>query len=275
MNLIYTNVSNLDKNCINRRESTIKMARTKQTARKSTSKPPRNQVANEREAEYKAKNNVPYDTIVKENALFEKYYRQLNLIDESEFPKFMEILKRPLPITFRITSYKSFAKELLKTLKESYFKYLDEIVREENGELVKSGMSGKSASLLLSSEIKQEDGVADSARKIYKPLEWYPDEMAWQVELSRQDVRKNIHFEDFKHFLIQQTQNGYISRQEAVSMIPPLMLDIKPEHKILDMCAAPGSKTAQLIEFLHKDKSNPCPEGFVIVNKSLLNLEKF
>lgn len=32
------------------------------------------------------------------------------------------------------------------------------------------------------------------------------------------------------------------------------------------MCASPGSKTAQLIEFLHRDKTNPVPEGFVIAN---------
>jgi tRNA (cytosine34-C5)-methyltransferase len=32
------------------------------------------------------------------------------------------------------------------------------------------------------------------------------------------------------------------------------------------MCASPGSKTAQLIEFLHRDKSNPTPDGFVIAN---------
>ena len=44
---------------------------------------------------------------------------------------------------------------------------------------------------------------------------------------------------------------GNISRQEAVSMVPPLFMDIKPHHTVLDMCAAPGSKTAQLIEMLH------------------------
>ena len=32
------------------------------------------------------------------------------------------------------------------------------------------------------------------------------------------------------------------------------------------MCASPGSKTAQLIEFLHQDKSNPIPEGLVVAN---------
>ena len=34
-------------------------------------------------------------------------------------------------------------------------------------------------------------------------------------------------------------------------MIPPKLLGVKPHHKVLDMCAAPGSKTAQLIEDLH------------------------
>jgi len=42
-------------------------------------------------------------------------------------------------------------------------------------------------------------------------------------------------------------------------MIPPLLMDIKSHHKVLDMCAAPGSKTAQLIEYLHADTDNPMP----------------
>lgn len=32
----------------------------------------------------------------------------------------------------------------------------------------------------------------------------------------------------------------------AVSMIPPLALNVSPHHKCLDMCAAPGSKTSQV-----------------------------
>ena len=43
-------------------------------------------------------------------------------------------------------------------------------------------------------------------------------------------------------------------------MIPPLVLDVKPHHKVLDMCAAPGSKTAQLIEALHAQEG-VIPEG--------------
>ena len=43
-------------------------------------------------------------------------------------------------------------------------------------------------------------------------------------------------------------------------MIPPLVLDVKPHHKVLDMCAAPGSKTAQVIEALHAQEGT-LPEG--------------
>lgn len=38
--------------------------------------------------------------------------------------------------------------------------------------------------------------------------------------------------------------SGLISRQEIVSMIPPMLCDIKSHHSVFDMCAAPGSKTA-------------------------------
>lgn len=47
-------------------------------------------------------------------------------------------------------------------------------------------------------------------------------------------------------------------------MIPPLLLDVQPEHAVLDMCAAPGSKTAQLIEMLHSGDAPPT--GIVIAN---------
>jgi 16S rRNA C967 or C1407 C5-methylase (RsmB/RsmF family) len=33
-------------------------------------------------------------------------------------------------------------------------------------------------------------------------------------------------------------------------MIPPLVLDVKPDHFVLDMCAAPGSKTCQIVEMI-------------------------
>ena len=39
---------------------------------------------------------------------------------------------------------------------------------------------------------------------------------------------------------------GYFYVQEAASMIPPIVLEPKPEDIILDMCASPGSKATQI-----------------------------
>ena len=44
-------------------------------------------------------------------------------------------------------------------------------------------------------------------------------------------------------------------------MIPPLLLDIKPGQAVLDMCAAPGSKTAQIIEMLHQESGSTFISG--------------
>jgi len=43
-----------------------------------------------------------------------------------------------------------------------------------------------------------------------------------------------------EHFL------GYFYIQGAASMIPPVVLDPKPDDLVLDMCASPGSKTSQM-----------------------------
>ncbi len=43
---------------------------------------------------------------------------------------------------------------------------------------------------------------------------------------------------------------GYIYVQEAASMIPPVVLDVKPGDVVLDMCAAPGSKAGQIAQML-------------------------
>jgi len=57
------------------------------------------------------------------------------------------------------------------------------------------------------------------------------------------EMRGNPLLKNFHTFLVQETENGRIFRQEAVSMIPVTLLHIEPHHRVLDMCAAPGSKT--------------------------------
>lgn len=85
--------------------------------------------------------------------------------------------------------------------------------------------------------------------------------------MSRGELRKHDQLRDLHKWLVFNTEQGYISRQEAVSMIPPFLLQVEPHHKVLDMCASPGSKTAQLLEFLHaKDRAGVHSTGMVVAN---------
>ena len=43
---------------------------------------------------------------------------------------------------------------------------------------------------------------------------------------------------------------GYFYVQEAASMIPPVVLNPKPEEIVLDMCASPGSKASQIAQYM-------------------------
>lgn len=47
-----------------------------------------------------------YPEIVKENALFERYYREQAVVPAAEWDAFMAALREPLPATLRITGYK-------------------------------------------------------------------------------------------------------------------------------------------------------------------------
>ncbi|CAG8485723.1 12913_t:CDS:10 [Acaulospora morrowiae] len=97
---------------------------------------------------------------------------------------------------------------------------------------------------------------------------WYPDELGWQHSAPRMIIKKEPEFQTFHRWLVSETEVGNISRQEAVSMIPPLLLDVKPDHWVLDMCAAPGSKTTQIIEAIHANDAQDTviPSGIVIAN---------
>lgn len=80
---------------------------------------------------------------------------------------------------------------------------------------------------------------------------WYPDNLAWSMTTPKNVVRKFPPFSAFQKYLVSETSVGHITRQEVVSMIPPLLLDVRPGMTVLDLCAAPGSKSSQLLEMLH------------------------
>ncbi|KAF8434864.1 S-adenosyl-L-methionine-dependent methyltransferase [Boletus edulis BED1] len=175
------------------------------------------------------------------NERFTAYYKAQNIISEDEWDTFMDSLRRPLPTTFRIAGSRQIAQTLGNTIKDTYIPLLHNVTFE--GEVIPPPSQ----------------------------IPWYPDGLAWQFNVSKQVLRTSPEFKKFRSFLVHETEVGNISRQEAVSMLPPLLLDVQPHHKVMDMCAAPGSKTAQLLEALHANDTataTSTPPGLLIANDS-------
>lgn len=166
---------------------------------------------------------------------------------EDKWDAFISTIRTNLPVAFRITGSKAEAKALLKIIKSDFFK-----------EILNADLDG------------DKEDVNSRAKTILHSLPFYPEELAWQLQLTRKDIRRSEAYFRLHNFLIAETNNGSISRQEVVSMVPPLVLDVKPSHKVLDMCAAPGSKTAQLIEMIHADEENP-PGNWIILIYTIKN----
>ncbi|XP_034949352.1 tRNA (cytosine(34)-C(5))-methyltransferase [Chelonus insularis] len=182
-----------------------------------------------------------YAEIIRENKDFETYYKQQSIMPDKEWDPFLKTMRENLPTAFRITGSRAEAKALLNIIKSDFFQEILNMKNNENG-----------------------DNEGEKLRPHCLPF--YPDDLAWQLQLTRKDIRRSEAFFRLHNFLIAETNSGSISRQEVVSMVPPLVLDVKPWHKVLDMCAAPGSKTAQLIEMIHADESISSPKGFVVAN---------
>ncbi|KZT34790.1 S-adenosyl-L-methionine-dependent methyltransferase, partial [Sistotremastrum suecicum HHB10207 ss-3] len=170
------------------------------------------------------------------NAKFERYYKTQGIVPEDEWDTLMQSLRAPLPTTFRMAGSRSIAHTLNTIIKDNLIPGLEGV--EFDGEIAQ----------------KPEQ------------IPWYPEGLAWQFNVSKRVLRKSPEFKKFHNFLVYETEVGNISRQEAVSMIPPLFLDVQPDDIVPDMCAAPGSKTAQLLESLHISSAHP--PGLLVSNDS-------
>ena len=231
------------------------------------------------------------------NEEFNTYYKAQGVVPEQEWEEFLAILVDPLPIAFRMNQFHSITPILVKTLKERFPALFAEAQTELEQLLVEQKARVTAANSAAAEGAEAGEDMVDDGRvaqpnttlkvlgpngelrqerqlpsKISLPesLPWYPHEAGWHVSLARRDLRRVPQLKAFHEWLKLFTETGAISRQEVVSMIPPLLLGVQPHHLVLDMCAAPGSKTAQLLEALHGEhaKGGPAPTGAVVANDS-------
>ncbi|KAF2800687.1 S-adenosyl-L-methionine-dependent methyltransferase [Melanomma pulvis-pyrius CBS 109.77] len=166
----------------------------------------------------------PWGETTRENELFESYYKLGGFLDEEEFRKMWATLATNLPNSFRFTGTKADALAVREIFKQRYIPGITAVTFE--GQPVNAP----------------------------EPVQAFPDELVWHMKTDKKVIRRFAPFAEFQKFLVAETTSGNISRQEVVSMIPPHFLDVKPGMVVLDMCAAPGSKSAQLAEMIHGDE---------------------
>ena len=74
-------------------------------------------------------------------------------------------------------------------------------------------------------------------------LAWSPERLIWQCADEAYHVCG-----EFKEWARGQHQLGTVTFQEAMSMVPVVLLAPRPSDTVLDMCACPGSKTTMILE---------------------------
>jgi tRNA (cytosine34-C5)-methyltransferase len=179
----------------------------------------------------------PEQVWVLENANLEKFYKAQTVIPADEFDTFMNILRDPLPVSFRIDPYSPGARAVLDRMQNYFFpRFKDDQKPHE--------------------------------------IAWYPvPQCGWQIDMDRRALRRDPVLKEFHRYLTAETNAGSISRQEQVSMLPVhFFSEFSASDRILDMCAAPGSKTAQLLELLDDAgrREGTKVSGFVVANDANL-----
>lgn len=100
----------------------------------------------------------------------------------------------------------------------------------------------------LKTDIRQLMELFRNQNIKHERIGWYEDAL----------IIRNKREKDFESH--QLFEEGHIYLQSLSSMVPPLILDPRPGMKVLDLTAAPGSKSTQLAALMNN-------EGYILANE--------
>ena len=185
-------------------------------------------------------------------ANFIGYYQKQRVIGADELRGFMASLRSPLPITFRFSALSSHAVIVAAARAEAEAMLLGRVALSRQQQVTQQQREARGLPPLPPPPAPA--GVPRATRVRWRTAGSAGVE-AWQLvgdgvdraslRASRRPAVARVH-----RWLVTQANGGAIMRQELVSMLPVALLGVRPGHIVLDMCAAPGSKTSQLLDLV-------------------------
>ena len=142
--------------------------------------------------------------------------------------------------------------EVKKRLPEKFIERLYENYTPLTVDKILSGMSGERNTTLRVNTLKSNvQAVMNDLKENnikFERVQWYKDALVLKNASEKQVQKLELY------------ENGSIYLQSLSSMVPPLVLGPKTNEKVIDLTAAPGSKTTQMAALMEN-------KGYILANE--------
>ena len=156
-------------------------------------------------------------------------------------------------------------------MKREIPQFLYDMLLEQYGEnitnkIIEGYSNQRKVTLRINTIKSNKDKIKEDLNKAnikFSEVDWYND------ALIIENVREN----EIKKLDIY--ENGEIYLQSLSSMLPPIILEPKSNENILDMAAAPGGKTTQIVAISNNETMiTACEKNKIRAERLKYNLEK-